>query len=351
MSNEYQHGVSRRDLMGRGALLAGGMTGATALLAGCGGKGADTAAEGESGSVGGRGKRVIFVAHDTNPFFVPVKEGFLGFGKAMGWKAEYLAPPKQDTPAVVNLQRNALNKKPDGVVFTRIDDKSFDDNIKSALDAEIKVVLSNVASAGYEKLGVAFVGQDFVPAGTICGFEVAKRARERSGRSDGLVVAGNFAPGNSALEDRITGIKRGVELHNGQHGTSYRAEVLVTSTDEAEAIGRIGAKYTKDGGQIVGWAMSELTHQYVAKVGKDKGFTGKVAVAGFDLVAPVLEGIKDGSIDFTLDQNPWAQGWIAAALIAMELDPGYEPKDYDTGAAVIDKTNVDQVIEREKRFA
>jgi ABC-type sugar transport system substrate-binding protein len=65
----------------------------------------------------------------------------------------------------------------------------------------------------------------------------------------------------------------------------------------------------------------------------------------------VLDGIKAGTIHWTLGQNPWAQGFVAAALAAMELDPGYPARDYDTGAEIVDSSNIDAVIAREARFA
>lgn len=72
---------------------------------------------------------------------------------------------------------------------------------------------------------------------------------------------------------------------------------------------------------------------------------------GFDLVQPVLQGIKAGNIDFTLDQNPWAQGWVASSLLAMEMSPGFKSYSYDTGAAVIDASNITAILKREAVFA
>jgi ABC-type sugar transport system substrate-binding protein len=340
------HALSRRRLI---ALSAG--AGGVALLAGCGAGDEESADSAGDGVEGQKGRTVIMAMHDSNPFFVPVKAGFEAFAEMVGWDATYTAPAKQDTPAVVNLQQNALLKKPDAVIFSRIDSKSFDDNIKRARDQGVKVVLSNVASDGYEELGVGFVGQDFIPAGVVNGLQACKYAQEVTKRSDGLVVCGNFAPGNSAIEQRITGTRQGVEQYNRENGTSFSTETLVTSSDQSEAIGRISAKHSKDGDAIVGWAMAGIDHQFVAQFAADKNLDGKFAIGGFDLIKPVLDGIKAGTIHWTLGQNPWAQGFVAAALAAMEIDPGYPARNYDTGAEVVDRSNIDGVIAREARFA
>jgi ABC-type sugar transport system substrate-binding protein len=348
MGDHAHTGISRRQLIGRGAAL----TAAGTFVAGCGSSGSEesSAASGD-GVAGQKGRTVIMAMHDSNPFFVPVKAGFEAFAEMAGWDASYVAPPKQETPAVVSLQQNALLKKPDAVIFSRIDTNSFDENIKRAVDQGIRVVLSNVASDGYEELGVGFVGQDFIPAGVVNGLEACKYAQQVTKRTDGLIVCGNFAPGNSAIEQRITGTRQGVEQYNRENGTSFATETLVTSSDQSEAIGRISAKHSKDRDAIVGWAMAGIDHQFVAQFATDKNVAGQFAIGGFDLIKPVLDGIKAGTIHWTLGQNPWAQGFVAAALAAMELDPGYPARDYDTGAEVVDRSNIDAVIEREARFA
>ncbi len=345
--------LSRRTMLRSGGLLAAlsaaGLTAAacTSEKEGTGDK-ATPAAAGDGPQ---KGKKVIFVVHDKNPFFAPVEAGFKAFGAVMGWETQFTGPPAFDAQATVDMQTNALNAKPAGVIFTRVDTSAFDANIKRAQTEGIKVILSNVASDGYEKLGVGFVGQSFVPAGEVCGMEIAKYVKQKTGRSDGLILAGNISPGNSALEQRIEGTERGVQKYNQANGTNYRVEPLVTSTDEAKAVGVIDARYARDRDSVVGWAMSAFDHQYVATWSKSKNLVGKFAVGGFDLVAPVLDGIEAGTIDFSLGQNPYAQGWIAAALLAMQIDPGFPAGSYDTGAEVVDKSTVKVAKQREARFA
>ncbi|MFB7953269.1 MULTISPECIES: substrate-binding domain-containing protein [unclassified Streptomyces] len=341
--------MSRRSLLRGGSLASAGL-----LLAACSSEKEPSAASSSRGRAADgpqKGKKVIFVVHDKNPFFAPVQRGFEDFGATMGWDTQFIGPPAPDTQKTVELQASALSAKPDGVIFTRIDETSFDANIKRATSSGVKVILSNVASDGYEKLGVGFVGQNFVNAGDACGREIAKCAKKRTGKSDGVIVCGNFAPGSTALEQRIQGIKQGVEAHNKENGTSFTTEVLITSTDESKAVAAIDAKYASKKDKIVGWAMAAFDHQYVATWAKSKNLVGKFAVGGFDLIQPVLDGIKDKAIDFSLGQNPYAQGWIAAALLAEEFDPGYPARTYDTGAEVVNAANVDAVATREARFA
>lgn len=335
---------SRRNILRTGGALAALGAGG-ALLGACSSEGSSAAAA--AGAQ--KGKKVIFVVHDKNPFFAPVQAGFEDFAKVMGWDAQFTGPPAFDVQATVDLQTNALNAKPAGLIFTRADDKAFDANIEKAKSSGIPVVLSNVAGSDFEKLGVGFVGQKFVEAGTVCGKEVAKYAADHTGKKEGVIVAGNFAPGNSALEQRAEGIKLGVAAYNTDNGTNFTVEDLVTSTDEAKAVAAIDARYRRD--PVVGWAMTAFDHQFVSTWAKSKNLVGKFANGGFDLVGPVLTGIADGSIDFSLGQNPYAQGWVAASMVAMQIGAGFPACVADTGAEVVDKSNIAEIQKREAAFS
>lgn len=342
--------IDRRNLfrLGEGA----GLLGATALGVSACTSSDESATAPTAGTADGdssSGQRVTFVVHDRNPFFAPVQAGFEAFAAAMGWQAQFTGPPQFDVQATVDMQSTAIQSGAAGLIFTRADDTAFDANILRAKDEGIPVLLSNVAGQGFEELGVGFVGQDFVPAGEVCGREAARYASEL-GRSDGIIVVGNFSPGNSALEQRAQGIAQGVEQYNSDNGTSFTSDVLVTSTDEAEAVGSIDAFYTREGDNVVGWAMTGFDHQFVATWARGRNVSGQFAIGGFDLVAPVLDGISAGDIDFSIGQNPYAQGWIAAALLAMEMNAGFPAFTYDTGAEIVDSTNIEAVVEREVRF-
>lgn len=349
MSEITSKSTSRRALL-RGAGIAAAVGGVAALAACTSEKAPATASEGVAAGAGAQaGKKVVFVVHDKNPFFGPVQAGFEDFGNAMGWETQFVGPPQQDVQATVDMQTNAINGKPDGLIFTRIDETAFDGNIQKALDAGIPVALSNVAGEDYKKFRIGFVGQSFVEAGKVAGNLIAEHAVKHTGANSGVIIAGNFGPGNSALEQRVEGIKLGVDEYNKANGTSFTTEVLVTSTDETKAVGAIDARYRKE--PVVGWAMSAFDHQFVSTWAKNNNLVGKFAVGGFDLTAPVLSAIKDGSIDFSLGQNPYAQGWMAAAMIAESIGAGFPGSLVDTGAEIVDAENIDPIMEREARYA
>ena len=92
---------------------------------------------------------------------------------------------------------------------------------------------------------------------------------------------------------------------------------------------------------------SEFTHTFIGDWAKEEGLVGQFAVGGYDLLDQTLVNIKDGSVDFSIGQNPYGQGFLTAALIFQGLERGYPASDINTGAEVIDSSNIDQVTERE----
>ena len=337
--------LSRRDVLKRGGTIGAG------VAAGIGFTGHAAAGRLVLPSAQEATKRkVIFVNHDNNPFFAPVKAGLEDFAQLVGWETQFTGPATPDAPTTVELQAQAIAAKPDAVGFTRIDTTSFDDNIRQAQEQGIFVILFNTASEGYKDLGVAYIGQVHELAAETNGYEAARHAQEITGRTDGKIIMGIIQPGHSALEARHRGTTTGVNRYNQENGTTYTTEPLETSTDGPTSIARQQAKYSADGDEIVGWAHADFGHMFTAQFARDNGLQGKFSNGGFDLLDQVLEAIKSGDAQWSVSQNPYAQGWVTSALIHSQLEVGSPPSDYIIGAELVDAANIDAIIEREARW-
>ncbi len=293
-------------------------------------------------------RKIIFVTHDLNPFFVPAIVGLKDFGAMAGWDTQFIGPPVNDVQSTVETQYNAIAAQPDAVGFTAIDSEAFNDPIKQAQEKGIFVVLYNTRAPGVqEATGVAYVGQDFVVAGRIAGYELAKYITKHTGKTEGKIVMPIIAPGHFALETRNSAGTEGVEKYNKENNTNFTTEALAVSTNQAETTPKIEAKWAAEQDQIVGWLASDFTHTFVGDWAKENDLVGQFAVGGYDLLDQTLINIKDGSVDFSIGQNPYGQGFLTAALIFQGLERGYPAADINTGAELIDATNIDAVTERE----
>jgi simple sugar transport system substrate-binding protein len=65
----------------------------------------------------------------------------------------------------------------------------------------------------------------------------------------------------------------------------------------------------------------------------------KVPVGGFDLSKEILQGVADGDITATVDQQPYSQGYYAVVQLALKIRYGLYPSDMNTGYGVVDNTN------------
>ncbi|MBA3416796.1 MAG: substrate-binding domain-containing protein [Chloroflexia bacterium] len=341
--------LSRRDVVKRGGALGvglgAGLPMADGLLA------APKAGRGYRLRAQEGNRNVIFVTHDDNPFFVPVRAGFEEFGTMAGWETQWIGPPAHDEVATLQYQLDAIAARPMAVGFTRVNTAQFDDAIRQAQEEGIFVILYNTASDGYQELNVAYVGQEFIPAGIESGLQAARHAREITGRTDGTIVLGTIAPGHSALDARMEGARQGIAQYNEENGTTFTTEDLTTSTDPAEAIARLDAKWAADGDRIVGFAHADFVHAQTGIWIEQAGLEGQFANGGFDLVPEVLTAIQNGTAQWSIAQNPYAQGWVTSSLIHMGAARGYPPFSYDTGAEIVDAANIEAVVEREQQFA
>ncbi|HKG29387.1 MAG TPA: substrate-binding domain-containing protein [Thermomicrobiales bacterium] len=344
--NTNSAGLSRREILRRASVGSAGVAAGLSIASGSLAVPAALAAPRAQGTQ----RKVIFVNHDNNPFFVPVRAGLEQFAAMANWETQFTGPATGDTVATVELQRQAIAAQPDAVGFTRIDTTSFDDNIREAQDQGIFVILFNTQSEGYQDLGVAYVGQIPQPAAETGGYQCGKFAQEITGKTEGKVIMGIIQPGHSALEARHRGYEAGIARYNEENGTSYTTEALETSTDGAKSIAAQQAKYAAEGDQIVAFAHADYGHQFTAQFIRENGLQGKFANGGFDLLPDVLTAIQNGEAQWTVGQNPFAQGWVTSALIHMKLENGYDASDYIIGADLVTAENVDAVIEREAQF-
>ena len=339
--------ISRRDALKRGGLLGAGAASLPfAALAAPSTPIKSYPIRSQEGN-----KKVIFVTHDDNDFFVPIRFGLEEFGEMAGWETQWTGPSPHDELKTLQAQLDAIAAQPMAVGFTRVNTEQFDDPIRQAQEAGIFVILYNTASDGYKDLGVAYVGQEFIPAGITSGLQAAKYSQEITGKTEGVIVLGTIAPGHSALDARMEGARQGIAQYNQENGTNYTTEDLTTSTDPAAAISALSAKYAADGDKIVGFAHADYVQWHTATWIEQEGLQGKFANGGFDLLPGVLDAIKKGTAQWAIGQNPYAQGWVTSSLIHMATAHGYPPFDYDTGSEVVDSTNIDFVMEREVQFA
>ena len=149
--------------------------------------------------------------------------------------------------------------------------------------------------------------------------------------------------GISALDDRLRGIQESL----GPKGITWK--VICSTNQPQQALETISAelKAHPEMHFVLGTGQTdtEAAGRAIERDCAGKGY----ASAGFDLAPETLRLVKAGVIRFTIDQQPYIQGYYPVVQLALYCRYGIQPSNIDAGAGIITAADVDRVLELSKR--
>jgi len=288
---------------------------------------------------------ITMVTHDASTsFFDPTQAGLHDAAEQLGWNANFTGPSSGfDVQEQVSILESTVSSQPDVIATTIAEANAYNDVIQSALDNDIYVVLYNTNALSREQMRenfgqtMAYTGQGQVGAGYACGLAFLERLPDDAG----LVSIGTCCPGHSALEARTQGIEIAIE----QNSDLEMTDRVNYTDDSSEGVSRlqdhIAANPELDG--IVG---TDAFTWFIGEAITNEDMAGDIVGGGFDLVTDTLEHIQDGTMQFTIGQDPYSQGYIPVKQAWEYLERGMSAKNYDTAAEVIDSNNVEFAMQR-----
>jgi simple sugar transport system substrate-binding protein len=336
----------------RRTALTGGAAGlAAAMLGACGSsdnnsKATATAAAAEDSGqnvfASEGGLKFVLVNHvTTNPFFVPTKYGAEDACKLLGCSYQWTGSENANVNEMANAMNTAITGGANGIGVCLVDKKAFNAPTDAALKAKIPVVAYNADEPSNNRL--CYIGQDLF----LSGQEMGKKIVE-------LVPSGDVAlfiatPGASNIQPRIDGaldvIKKsgkGITPHTVATGAAVPAELSVI---DAYAQGHPDTKgyFAVDAGSTQSIAQTMQKHDL-----RSKG----VKAGGYDLTPITQKLLAADQLDFTIDQQPYLQGFIPILQLFM-----YQASqtlsgiaDTNTGLKFLDKTTVAPYNDTKSRY-
>jgi simple sugar transport system substrate-binding protein len=310
------------------------------LLAACGG-GSPTGntTSGGGGLSGGTdisGRTILFEIKSTpsNSFFVPVVNGAKAAAAIAGVKLQIQYGSDDDT-TIVNQMNTAIASNVAGIAVS-VPDAGLNKVVCDARAKNIAVVAFNTNGATGQGAACvqSFVGQDFVASGSL----IAQRMI-----NDGKIKPGDhvFCPVESP--EQVYAVQRYAGVKQALDAIGATCEELGTGNDLAPAQAT-----------LVSYLLGHpKTSAIIALGGTPLSVTPaaikqahlNIPIGGFDLSPDILSSIKSGVITATVDQQPYTQGFQSVMGIALYLKYGLTPANINTSnRALIDKTNVDQVV-------
>src|SRR4051794_12206531 len=352
-SKQEETPATRMRAMSRRAALTGGAAGiASAMLAACGSSKPDNAkatATATAAQEGGSGvfavsKKVKFVLVNhvtTNPFFVPTKYGAEDACKLLGCSYQWTGSESSNVSEMVNAMNTAITSGANGIGVCLVDKNAFNSPTDAALKAKIPVVAYNADEPSNNRL--CYIGQDLF----LSGQEMGKRIVE-------LVPSGDVAlfiatPGSSNIQPRIDGAQdsikksgKGLTAHVVATGAAVPAELSVI---DSYATGHPDTKgyFAVDAGSTQSLAQTIQKHSL-----RQKGVKG----GGYDLTPVTQKLLAADQIDFTIDQQPYLQGFLPILQLFMYQASGGLSgiADTNTGLKFLDKTTVVDYNDTKSRF-
>jgi|HubBroStandDraft_2_1064218.scaffolds.fasta_scaffold22925_2 simple sugar transport system substrate-binding protein len=354
-----QDGPTRRRLL-KGTGLVSATAAASALLAACSSSSSaspSTSASASAASTVGNFPKTPpwqfwFVNHVyTNPFFVPTQYGFQDAAALLG-----LPVPKWGGSAstssvsqMVSYLNTAISANADGIATTVISNTGFTGPVGKAMQAGIPVISYNadgtVNSKGVPDIGtnrLCYVGQALYTSGQQLGQRIKSLVT-----TPGEVVIFIATPGTGNIQPRYDGAASiltpaGYKVSEIATGAATNAEL------PAEKAYLLAHKSSVKGA----FAVDAGSTQFLAQALAGAGMSGKIPAGGFDLTPTTLSAIKAGSIEFTIDQQPYLQGFLPTLYLYLyKLSGGLvAPPDTDSGLTFVTKSTVGPYLSTPTRF-
>jgi simple sugar transport system substrate-binding protein len=344
--------ITRRRLL-TGAGLTSATLAASALLAACGSNddksSSGSAAAASAGDFPSTPKwKFVFVCHvTTNSFFTPTQYGAQDACALLNTEFQWTGSKNAVVAEMVNATNTAISAKADGIALAVVDKAAFNAPVNQALDAGIPVVSYNADGAkgdpGTNRL--AYIGQGLYESGLALG----QRALD-AGLASGDVVGFIATPGALNIQPRIDGASDAIK----QSGKPIKFSPVGTNADVVKGASIIDA-YAQGHPNLTGMlavdaGSTEALGKTVAKYKlRDKSL--KVA-GGFDLNPGTLTAVKAGNLDYTIDQQPYLQGFLPVLYLYLyKLSGGLiAPPETNTGLLFVTKENVDPYLQTKTRF-
>src|SRR5215471_14667650 len=278
--------------------------------------------------------KFVMVNHvTTNSFFTATIYGIQDACALTGCSYQWTGSATSIVNQMVSAFNSAIAGKANGIGCCLIDNTAFNAPVDSALSKGIPVIAYNAdVSAGSPNNRQAYVGQNNLTAGAAVGQQILKQVKK------GDLVAGIIAtPGTGNIQPRIDGAKPVLT----KAGINF-VEVGTSATQGAPEYNKIASWYAGNKDVKFMFGVDSGDSDAIAQFIQKNNLKGKVGGAGWDVGTPVVQGINDGNLTFTIDQQAYLQGFdTLLQLFLYNVSGGLmKPTNTDTGLGIVVKSNV-----------
>jgi simple sugar transport system substrate-binding protein len=303
---------------------------ASVALAACSSQGG---AQDQPGAGGGDEQQDITIAMITHEapgdtFWDKIRAGAEEAAANTGVTLQYSNDPA--APNEATLVQNAIDSQVDGIAVTLAYPDAVGPAAQNAVNAGIPVVAFNSGINNYQQYGIdMYFGSNEQLAGRTAGEKIT----EAGGGSTICVVQ---EQGQVALETRCAGVAEG-------HPGTRNLQVDGTNLPQVQAT--LGSALQEDPSITHIVTLGAPFAQAALQAKTDTGSQAQVVT--FDLNAEVAQAIQQGTIAFSIDQQPFVQGYLAVTALYLNATNGNDiggGQPTLTGPSIVDQSNIEQIL-------
>jgi simple sugar transport system substrate-binding protein len=279
-----------------------------------------------------------------DPFWAVVKQGMMDAAAVYGVKAE-IDLAGSDLANQQKKFQEAVASKPNGIALVINNDDAWDKPVEDALAAGIPVIGINnddtKGPVGNKRL--AYIGQNEVRAGYMLGAKVFADAKaagvDLSKAKVGFVAE---VPAAAYAQVRSQGIKQAM----AEFGVPGDLPIIDGGGLEASTVEQRETAYllaNPDTNFMFG-AGGIVTDRLATSLKNAGKQPGDVWAGGFDAAPGTVQGLKDGYLVASIDQQQYLQGYHAISTLYLFNKYGLTP-NIDTGGYLITKDNLGLIEE------
>lgn len=233
------------------------------------------------------------------------------------------------------LIQNAIDQRVDGIALTLPTPDALSAAVKRAQSAGIPVIAFNAGFDAWKKLGIPmYIGQDEELAGRAAGQRLTAEGAKH------VLCVVQFQ-GQVQLEARCKGLQEGLRGARSE-------KIYVNGADMPSVRSTITAKLQEDPSIDYVVCLGAPIALTAVQAVKAAGSTARIVT--FDTNKQLVPAIQNGSVQWAIDQQPYAQGYEAVDALWLLITNGNAiggGQAILTGPAFIDSHNVGAVA----RFA
>jgi ribose transport system substrate-binding protein len=301
-----------------------------------------TEAGANSATTGKRLKIAVIPKGTTHEFWKSVHAGAVKASKELDVDIVWKGPLKEDDlKNQIDVVNTFVAQGVSGIVVAPLNDSALRAPVKDAVQKHIPVVVFDSDLQGDDH--VSFVATDNQAAGKIAGDAMAKAL---DGKGNLIVL--RYQEGSASTQNREKGFLDAVKAKPELKivtDNQYGGATTESAFQKSESL--LIAHKAQTGAVQGVFTPNESTTFGMLQALKKSGVNKKVKFFGFDSSDKLIAALKDGDIDGLVVQNPLNMGYLAVKTMAEHLRGKPVEKRIDTGARLVDKSNLDDPAVKE----